>query len=61
MLVPVLWCNKRLEDDSDFRTFLGEPRFGPYYLSPNIPDSEINSNENTIGRIYIEGLDIQMI
>lgn len=61
MLVPVLWCNKRLEDDADFRTFLGEPRFGPYYLSPNIPDSEINSNENTIGRIYIEGLDIQMV
>lgn len=59
LFLPVLWANKRLEDDADLRQFLSVPRFGYYLLSPNASDSEID-RVDSIYRIQINGLDIQI-
>lgn len=59
LFLPVLWANKRLEEDANLRQFLSVPRFGYYLLSPNASDSEID-RVDSIYRIQINGLDIQI-
>lgn len=59
LFLPVLWANKRLEEDANLRQFLSVPRFGYYLLSPGISDSEID-RVDSIYRIQINGLDIQI-
>lgn len=63
MMVPVLWTETRLEDSSDFRTALSNdnPGFGHYLFSPYAPDSELDDPRiDSVYRIHINGLDIQM-
>lgn len=63
MMVPVLWTETRLEDSSDFRTALSNdnPGFGHYLFSPYAPDSELDDSRiDSVYRIHINGLDIQM-
>lgn len=62
MFIPVLWTEIPLEDSDGLRNALinGTLGFGSYLLSPDAPDSEIDSDPTTVYRIYINGLDIQM-
>jgi len=61
MFVPVLWSEKRLEDDASFRNYLtSQSRFGSYLFSPNITDAEIDLNPDTVYRITIGSFNIQV-
>lgn len=60
MFAPVLWTQKRLEEDAGLRTYLSQPRFGYYLLSPWVPDAELDNTPDAIYRIGIDGLDIQI-
>lgn len=63
MMVPVLWTETRLEDSSDFRTALSNNNlgFGYYLFSPYAPDSVLDDTRvDSVYRIHINGLDIQM-
>lgn len=63
MMVPVLWTETRLEDSSAFRTALSNnnPGFGYYLFSPYAPDSVLDDTRvDSVYRIHINGLDIQM-